>query len=64
MFSDKSHKKVKIVETIDLTVEEETSNITSRLRRTPKPTKGQAHVRLLEECLKAPSLVKNKKPKQ
>ena len=64
MFSDKSHKKVKIVETIVLTGEEETSNITSRLRRTPKPTKGQAHVRLLEECLKAPSLVKNKKPKQ
>ena len=59
MSSDKSNKKVKIVETIDLTVEEETSNITRR--RTPKLTKGQAHVRLLEDRLKAPSLVKKEK---
>ena len=63
MSSDKSNKKVKIVETIDLTVEEETSNIT-RLRRTPKLTKGQAHVRLLEDRLKAPSLVKKEEKNQ
>ncbi len=63
MFPDKSNKKVKLVESIDLTVEEETSNITSRLRRTPKPTKGQAHARLLANRLKAPSLVNKKKTK-
>ena len=59
MPSGKFNNKVKIVETIDLTIEEETSNIT-RLRRTPKLTKGQTHVRLLEDRLKAPSLVKKR----
>ena len=59
MSSGKFNNKVKIAETIDLTIEEETGNIT-RLRRTPKLTNGQAHVRLLEDHLKAPSLVKKR----
>ena len=59
MSSGKFNNKVKIAETIDLTIEEETGNIT-RLRRTPKLTNGQAHVRLLEDRLKDPSLVKKR----
>ena len=59
MSSGKFNNKVKIAETIDLTIEEETGNIT-RLRRTPKLTKGQAHVHLLEDCLNAPSLVEKR----
>ena len=60
MSSGKSNNKVKIVETIDLTIEEDTRNIT-RLRRTQKLTKGEIHIRLLEDRLNAPSLVKKKK---
>ena len=45
------------MEIVDSTSEEETSNRT-RPERIPKPTKGQVHVRLLEDRSKAPSLVK------
>ncbi len=45
------------MEIVDLTSEEETSKRT-RPERIPKPTKGQVHVRLLEDRLKAHSLVK------
>ena len=60
MSSSECNNKVKIVETIDLAIGEEISNVT-RLRRTPKLTKGEAHILLLEDRLKAPSLVKKKK---
>ena len=55
--------KVNIMEIVDLTREKETSNRT-RPERKPKPTKEQAHVRLLEDDLKAPSFVKKKDIKQ
>ena len=59
MSSGISNNKVKVIETIDLTIEKENSNIT-RPRRTPELTKGQTYVRLLEDLLKDTSLVKNK----
>ena len=50
------------MEIVNLTRGEETSNRT-RPERTPKLTKGQAHVRFLEDRLKAPSLVKKEDTK-
>ena len=52
------------MEIVDLTEEVESSNRTRR-ERIPKPTKAQVHVHLLEDRLKAPSLIKKEvtKPK-
>ena len=50
------------MEIVDLTRGEETCNRT-RPERTPKPTKGQVYVRVLEDFLKTPSLIKKEDTK-
>ena len=59
MNATNNNSHVAVGTSIDLTVEEPAYN-NNRPKRIPRPTKGQAHVRLLEDYLKAPALVYKK----